>query len=256
MCDMFCDILRRRAAFLYWRVAEFVRTFICTQADSGVNRLLDHGFGIELFTQFFDGPLDRFVLRSISSLLTTSTLACKDRLASLIDESIIDVFERAILGAALDPQLAADVVECFEKVGVINTISFGLLNRDDVLTAFECCLANGAFALRYAAARCLFAALTVAGPEVSQGLFSRPIMMDAFDVFEYDDGTWLVEMLRAVEQAVTAMGRPVGLPFWPEFEARFAGVVVALIDCEDETVSIVAGSIAADHFPDLLDGGD
>jgi hypothetical protein len=94
-CDIFCDILRQRAAFLYWRVAEFVRNFICAQADSGVNRLLDHGFGVELLTQLFNGPLDRFVLRSISSLLTASTSACKERLASLIDESITDVFEQA-----------------------------------------------------------------------------------------------------------------------------------------------------------------
>jgi hypothetical protein len=255
-CDIFCQILRHRADFLYWRVAEFVRNFIWAKADSGVNVLLEHRFGIELFTQLFDCPLDRFVLRSISSLLTVSTPACKDRLASLIDASITCVFERALLDVDADSQLPTDVIECFEKVCVINTISFELFNRQEVLAAFEYCLDNGDFKLRYAAAHCLFAALTVAGRDVSQSLFSRPVMTDALDVFECGGGARLMEMLRAVEQAITAIGRPAADRFWPEFEERFAGVVAALLDCEDETVRIVAGSIAADHFPDLLAGGD
>jgi hypothetical protein len=257
VCTIFAEVLREGADFLYPHVDRFIHDFVedLADGDEGINRLLDHGLGIELFTRFFEGA-DLF--HSVASILMATTDTCKQRLSGQISEAdemppIASFLSEIFLGANRDERILVDAIGCYEKVGLIVSISFDLLTQSGVMGAFAEYVHNGDFGLRYAAAHCLFTAVAAAGPHVARSLFGSRLMIEALSLFEYDANDLLSEILTAIGAAVATIHEfgMLQYRFFDEFEWELADIVKDLLTAEDEEVRAVACVIADSNFPDL-----
>jgi hypothetical protein len=248
----------KRVIPLYPHIGQFADGLVHThpQSDLGLSLLLDAGF-LRVFDAFLDNSSDISLLPTFLSLFSCTTPAAKlhisDTLAHFPD--LATTFVALFLDRRLSSFVLAQAIDCYRSVGLLTPTAFRLLEGSDVLSALCNYVRESDFGLRFAAGRCVCAAIANAEHRIARHFFSSPTkpMVEAMSLFEHDSPTLLVEMLRAMAAALET-ANSYGLleyQFFDEFEGLFAKVVQRMLTSDAGGVREAALAVASAFFPEL-----